>query len=102
MTERVPVKKVELKSGWLRRDLKRADDRIREWEGRDWTTNRKTGRTNSSQTFERLCGEVEELIRGSANSLIAGDAGSVARLIVAQLAHVHHLAPRAHGEDQKR
>lgn len=51
------------------------------------------GRTNSSPEFQFLCDEVEGIIRGSAHSLIAGNAGSVARLIMAQLAHVHGLAP---------
>lgn len=65
----------------------------------DWTMDPKTGRTNSSVRFEGLCDEVEDLIRGGAHSLIAGQAGNVARLIMAQLAHVHGLRPAAHGED---
>ena len=56
-----------------------------------WTY--KNGRSNSSDAFQFLCDEVESMIRGGAHSLIAGNAGSVARLIVAQLAHVHGLVP---------
>jgi hypothetical protein len=59
----------------------------------DWTTNEKTGRSNSSDMFEELCEKVERLIRSDAHSLIAGRADSTARLIMAQLAHVHHLSP---------
>lgn len=57
----------------------------------EWTT--KDGRSNSSDEFDALVVVVEDLIRGSAHSLIRGDAGSVARLIVATLAHGHGLAP---------
>lgn len=60
----------------------------------DWTIDPKTGQSNSSDAFIALCNEVERLIRGDAHALISGNAGSTARLIVAQLAHVHGLAPR--------
>jgi hypothetical protein len=59
---------------------------------RDWTWNER-GQSNSSPIFEKLCGEVERLIRSDAHSLINGNAGSTARLIMAQLAHVHGLKP---------
>jgi transcriptional regulator with GAF, ATPase, and Fis domain len=58
----------------------------------DWTWDAK-GRSNSSPAFKKLCAEVELLIRAEAFTLIAGDAGSTARLIMAQLAHVHKLSP---------
>lgn len=61
---------------------------------RDWTCDRQ-GRSNASALFEKLCEEVERLIRDDARALIAGNAGSTARLIMAQLAHVHGLAPAA-------
>lgn len=48
--------------------------------GPDWTS-AADGRSNSSPLFLHLCDEVEELIR------------SEARLIMAQLAHIHGLAP---------
>lgn len=67
----------------------------------DWTIDPETGRSNSSELFRELCGEVEGLIRQSAHGLIAGRADQVAGLIMAQLAHVHHLAPRetpSHGK----
>lgn len=63
---------------------------------RDWTTD-PDGRSNSSKLFEKLCDEVETLIRSDAHSLIGGYAGSTARLIMAQLAHVHGLAPTRKG-----
>jgi transcriptional regulator with GAF, ATPase, and Fis domain len=57
-----------------------------------WTT-RDDGYSNASPAFMRICSEVERLIRSDAHSLIAGKADSTGRLIVAQLAHVHGLAP---------
>jgi hypothetical protein len=68
---------------------------------RDWTTDR-GGRSNSSKRFEKLCDEVEAIIRSDAHSLIGGYAGSTARLIMAQLAHVHGLAPSTDGEELKK
>lgn len=58
----------------------------------DWTVSDE-GRSNSSAKFEEIVAEVERLIRGDAYKLIAGRADATARLIVAQLAHVHHLSP---------
>lgn len=58
-------------------------------EEEDWTC--KDGRANSSDEYLRLVAEVEQLIRRSAHSLIAGRAQDVAGLIMAQLAHVHGL-----------
>ncbi len=60
----------------------------------DWTRNRH-GTANSSADYLLLVDAVERLIRSSAHSLIAGRAGQVAGLIVAQLAHVHGMRPRA-------
>lgn len=57
----------------------------------DWTV--KDGRSNSSDEFLRLIDEVDSIIRDSGHSLIRGKTKSVARLIMAQLAHVHGLAP---------
>lgn len=59
----------------------------------DWTVDPRTGRSNSSPEFERLCFEVERLIRASAFDLIGGRADQVARLIMARLAHEHGLRP---------
>ena len=58
----------------------------------DWTC--KDGVMNSSDKFEALCDAVERLIRNDAYMLIAGNAGMTARLIVAQLAHVHGMVPK--------
>jgi dihydroneopterin aldolase len=61
----------------------------------DWTIDPETHRSNSSPEYLRLVEHVARLIRNSAHDLIGGRAESVARLIMAQLAHVHGLAPRA-------
>lgn len=61
----------------------------------DWTIDPKSHHTNSSPEFDQLCKEVERLIRDSAHSLINGQVGSVAGLIMAQLAHVHGMAPQS-------
>lgn len=57
----------------------------------DWTV--KDGRTNSSDEFERIADEIERLIRNDSYMLISGRADNTARLILAQLAHVHHMRP---------
>ncbi len=62
--------------------------------GDDWTIDPATNRSNSSAEFNRLCDEVERLIRGDAHMLISGQAGRTAGLIMAQLAHKHGLVPR--------
>lgn len=59
----------------------------------DWTVDPKTGRSNSSPEFLRLCDAVERLIRGDAHKLISGRADATARLVVAQLAHEHGMVP---------
>jgi hypothetical protein len=59
---------------------------------RDWTVD-KSGRSNASPQFIALVAEVDRLIRNSGRSLITGHSLAVARVIVAQLAHVHGLAP---------
>lgn len=63
----------------------------------DWTSD-ENGRSNSSETFCKLCDEIERLIRNDAHSIVSGNAGSTARLIMAQLAHVHGLAPISIGD----
>lgn len=68
-------------------------ERVAEAEGGDWTVDPETGRSNSSAEYLRSVDEVARLIRGSGHSLINGHVRSVAALIVAQLAHVHGLAP---------
>lgn len=57
----------------------------------DWTA--ALGRSNTSEEFKALCAEVERLIRDDAHTLVAGHAERTAGLIMAQLAHVHHLRP---------
>lgn len=63
----------------------------------DWTFDPETGRTNASPVFRRLVGEVDRLLRGGAGGVVLGESwtSGTAALIVAQLAHVHHLAPTA-------
>ncbi len=58
----------------------------------DWTQGTE-GRSNSSENYERLVKHVERLIRNDAHQLISGNADATARLIVAQLAHKHGMAP---------
>lgn len=60
----------------------------------DWTMD-ESGRSNSSKEYLRLCAAVAELIRESGHALINGGVDRVAGLIMAQLAHVHRLVPRA-------
>jgi hypothetical protein len=60
----------------------------------DWTMDLETGRSNSSRQYTDLVAEVERLIReGGGSCLSPGWARSTAGLIMAQLAHVHGLAP---------
>ncbi len=58
----------------------------------DWTAGPRG--SNSSDAFERIVNEVTRLIHECAHDLIMGRTPGVARLIVAQLAHVHGMAPR--------
>jgi len=62
----------------------------------DWTVDPETGRSNSSEEFNHLAGEVERLIRSEAFSLIAGRADRTAALIIAQLAHKHGMEPKVY------
>jgi thioester reductase-like protein len=57
----------------------------------DWTE--KDGRTNTSDLFNRMVEVVTQLILESGSTLIAGGVQSVARTIVAKLAHVYGLVP---------
>lgn len=59
----------------------------------DWTVDPVTGRSNSSPEFMELTKEVGNLIRSEAHSIVRGRTDLVGRLIMAQLAHVHGLAP---------
>ncbi len=65
----------------------------------DWTVNPETGRSNSSEIFNKLCLEVERLIRESAHDIVSGRANNVARLIMAQLAHKHGMEPGPESAD---
>ena len=58
----------------------------------NWTSHE--GRENSSTEFRKLCIEVDHLIREDGGwHLDPRWTGRLACLIMAQLAHVHHLAP---------
>lgn len=59
----------------------------------DWTVDPETNCANSSPEFKRLSDEVGRIIRDSAHDLIQGNANTVGSLIMAQLAHVHSMAP---------
>ena len=60
----------------------------------DWTYDRKSGFANASAEYERLSQEVGRLIQSSAHLLMRGGSYQVGGLIMAQLAHVHDLAPK--------
>lgn len=60
-------------------------------EPKDWTS--AGGRANNSRRFEQLVGFVDDIIRTSGHDLINGRSKSVARLILAQLAHCQNLGP---------
>lgn len=61
----------------------------------DWTVDPETGRSNSSERFRELVQEVERLLGngGAGYVLDRRWISGQAQLIMAQLAHVHHLAP---------
>lgn len=59
----------------------------------DWTADPTSGASNSSQEFLQLEQEIGRLIRNSAHDIVCGKTDAVGRLILAQLAHVHGLAP---------
>ena len=60
----------------------------------DWTVDPETGRSNSSERFRELVQEVTRLLADGPGWVFRPEwVASTAALIVAQLAHVHHLAP---------
>jgi hypothetical protein len=61
----------------------------------DWTINPETGRSNSSEQFRRLVGEVASMLRAEFRVLDERAVWAAAGLIMAQLAHEQGLAPRA-------
>ena len=58
----------------------------------DWTAG-EDGRTNASGAYERLCREVDALLREGGHCLDRWWTAGKARLVMSQLAHVHGLAP---------
>jgi hypothetical protein len=62
-------------------------------DGAEWTT--QDGASNSSDRFEELVAAVRDLIMGggAGHCLSSHWAGATARLIMAHLAHVHHMVP---------
>ena len=64
----------------------------------DWTVDPQTGRSNSSEQFTRLVGEVERLVLASSGTCLSREwARGTAALVMAQLAHVHGLRPEGSG-----
>jgi hypothetical protein len=59
----------------------------------DWTTDPDTHHSNASPLFKQLTARITEIIRNDAHILLSGHAESTAGLILAQLTHVHKLAP---------
>jgi hypothetical protein len=76
----------------VKRDLLRQLDELRSGSARveDWTKS-EDGRVNSSPLFLHLVERIETKLRETRPDMIP----ATARLIVAQLAHVHGLTPRA-------
>ena len=66
----------------------------------DWTQDA-NGVSNNSRPFLAAVDAVAYLIRNQGHALINGYHTSVARLIVAQLAHKHGLTPAAPGTPAK-
>lgn len=61
------------------------------WDPDDWTVDRETNRCNSSEEFETYVRAVTVILN---NHRLASAPADTARFIMAQLAHVHGLAPR--------
>lgn len=84
--------------------LKARAGQKRPWPHGDWTEH--GGRTNSSALFLALAAEVGRLIRDDAHTLMRGGYRNTGLLVMAQLAHVHGLAPKDYGrtmiEDDER
>lgn len=60
----------------------------------DWTADPATGRANASPRFRHIAAEVAGVIREEFTGVLnPARVERAAALIVAQLAHVHHLAP---------
>lgn len=60
---------------------------------RDWTQS-EGGTANNSALFIELQERLAQILVSSATNLITGQTQSVARLILAQLAHVYHFGPQ--------
>jgi len=63
--------------------------------GQNWTVDTETGCSNSSQRFNRVVARIDDIIVNSDHDLVTGRTKTVAQLIMAQLAHVEGLMPRA-------
>lgn len=61
------------------------------WAIDDWTVDRETNRCNSSEEFETYVRAVTVILN---NHRLGSSPADTARFIMAQLAHVHGLAPR--------
>lgn len=79
---------------WPPADIEQLERQQHDDRAHDWTAT-SGGASNTSPEFARLVGEVDRLIRQSGHTLLAANGTrTVAGLIMAQLAHVHGLAPR--------
>lgn len=62
----------------------------------DWTVDPESGRSNSSPEFLAIVAEVERLMQSGAGACLSQRwIAMTAKLIVAQLAHVHRMSPEA-------
>lgn len=69
------------------------EEEVRQREQSKWDWTSREGRTNSSTLFNKIAQNVCDTIRSEARTLLDGNCGAVARLIVSKIAHEHHLGP---------
>jgi hypothetical protein len=79
----------------LFREAYEAEQEPQQGQAADWTADPETGRSNASPVFRGLVEDVDRLLRGGAGGMVLRESwtSGTAALIVAQLAHVHQLAP---------
>jgi len=62
-------------------------------DGKDWTKDSESGRSNSSPEYCLLVEQVARLIQNDAHALLSGNVAGTARLVVSNLAHRFGLVP---------
>lgn len=60
----------------------------------DWTIDLATGKSNSSPLYVKISGEIEKVLRETVASMLKGRRfKEAARYLLAQMVHVHQMAP---------